>query len=312
MKIAIVGAGALGSALGGTLVEGGSEVWLINRSKPHIDAITASGLTLISSEGEKTIKVNAALNCDGIGVADLIIILVKSFHTRAAIQSALPLIGEETVVLSLQNGLGHEALLAEEIGEKRLIAGKTYVGGVMQAPGRIIAGTKGKETIIGELDGRITERILKIAETFKQAGLWLTVSENVLGTLWDKLLINVATGAVSAISGLTYGELYQIPELEQTALAAVNEAIEVARAKGIHLSISSAKDAWTLAAKGLPYTFKTSMLQSLEKGSMTEIEFVNGAVVREGKTCGILTPVNETLLACVKGIERNLLLTQKL
>ena len=234
------------------------------------------------------------------------IVLVKSFHTRDAIAGATALIGAHTVVLSLQNGLGHEDVLAEFVGRQRVLAGKTYVGGVLLAPGRIVSGTAGKQTIIGELDGRISERALAIAAEFNRAGLATTVSDHIVGTMWDKLLVNVATGALSAITRLPYGALYAVPEVKATALAAVAEAMAVARAAGVKLSFSQPEQAWTRAAEGLPTDFKASMLQSLEKGSITEIDFVNGAVVRWGAKHGIPTPVNAALVGCVKGIEKGL------
>jgi 2-dehydropantoate 2-reductase len=232
-----------------------------------------------------------------------VIVLVKSFHTASAMQAATQLVGPDTVVLSLQNGLGHEDILADIVGRSHVLAGKTYVGGVMLAPGRIIAGTAGKETLIGELDGCVSPRAQRIAKAFNQAGLATTVSDNIMGTMWDKLLINVATGALSSITRLTYGALYKIAEVEATAVAAVKEAMCVARASGVRLSYTDSKAPWLKAAAGLPDDFKTSMLQSLEKGSVTEIDFINGAVVRLGQRLGVPTPVNATLVACIKGIE---------
>ena len=111
---------------------------------------------------------------------------------------------------------------------------------------------------------------------------------------------------MSVITRLTYGPLYQLPEIESVAIAAVQEAMDVARASGVRLDTRNARDAWVKAAAGLPADFKTSMLQSIEKGSVTEIDFVNGAVVRWGERHGMATPVNRTLVACVKGIERAL------
>jgi 2-dehydropantoate 2-reductase len=162
----------------------------------------------------------------------------------------------------------------------------------------------GKLTIIGELDGQVTDRVRAIADAFNSSGLLTTVSDNILGTMWDKLLINVATGAITGITGLTYGQLYEEAALKATALGAIEEAMAAAKAAGIHLSMSKAEEAWTLAAEGLSRAFKTSMLQSLEKGSVTEIDFINGAVVRWGERLGVPTPVNSTLVACIKGIER--------
>ena len=210
------------------------------------------------------------------------------------------------MVLSLQNGLGHEDILTAVVGHERVLAGKTYAGGVLIGKGHIIVGTQGKETHIGELNGEVTARVTRIAEVFNQAGLLTYVSKNIMGTMWDKLLVNVATGALSGITRLTYGDLYQLPEVEMCAVAAVAEAMAVAKAKGIKLSITDPKEPWVKAAAGLPYEFKASMLQSLENGSITEIDYVNGAVVRLGSQLGVPTPVNQTLVACLKGIERRL------
>jgi 2-dehydropantoate 2-reductase len=187
-----------------------------------------------------------------------------------------------------------------------VLAGKTYVGGVLLGPGRIIAGTRGKCTIIGELDGSISERAKAIAAEFERAELPTTVSDNIVGIMWDKLLINVSTGALSGITGLPYGDLYAVPEIEACAVAAVSEAMSVARASGVRLSIEKPRDAWVMAADGLPAEFRTSMLQSLDKGSVTEIDFINGAVVRAGRRCNVETPVNQALVASIKGIERRM------
>jgi 2-dehydropantoate 2-reductase len=303
MKICFLGAGALGSALGGVLTEAGNEVWLVDRSPAHVDAINAKGLVLREDGADRTVPAKARTKTDGIGPADLVVVLVKSFHTREAIAGALALVGPGTVVMSLQNGLGHEEILAEAVGREKVLAGKTYVGGVLLAPGHAIAGVRGKLTSIGELDGRITERAQRIADTFTRAGLATTVSADIIGAMWDKLLVNVATGALCAITRLPYGRLYAVPEIEACAIAAVGEAMAVAAANGIRLSSVEPRDAWTLAAEGMPPEFKTSMLQSLEKGQPTEVDYINGAVVRWGERCGVATPVNRALVACVKGIE---------
>jgi 2-dehydropantoate 2-reductase len=304
VKIAILGAGALGCAIGAALTEGGNEVWLLNRSVAHVDAMRRNGLQVDDANGTRRVKVRATTRAIEAGAVDLAVVLVKSFDTDEAMRGALALVGPETLVLSLQNGLGHEDVLADIVGRERVLAGKTYVGGVMRNPGHIESGVAGKATYIGELDGRITPRATAIAETFNAAGLTTTVSDNIVGTMWDKLLVNVATGALTGTTGLTYGQLYDEPLLKTTALAAVAEAMAVAHAAGVTLSTSNPERPWTLAGEGLSPAFKTSMLQSLEKGSITEIDFINGAVVRWGQRHGVPTPVNATLVACIKGIER--------
>jgi len=306
VKICILGAGALGCAIGAALSEAGSDVWLINRSQAHVTAMNEIGLMLINGSGERKVAVRAATTCAGIGAVDLLIVLVKSFHTRAAIDGATEVIGPHTTVLSLQNGLGHEDILAEAVGRERILAGKTYVGGVLLGPGRIISGTAGKQTYIGELDGSISSRAIAIADEFKRAGLETEISANIMGTMWDKLLVNVATGALSGITQLPYGPLYAVAEIKSTALTAVAEAMAVAKAGGVMLGFTEPEQAWERAAQGLPPEFKASMLQSLEKGSPTEIDFINGSVVRWGQRYGVPTPVNATLVACIKGIEKAL------
>jgi len=306
LKICMLGAGALGSAIGGTLAAAGSEITLVDVFKPHVDAINAQGLRMRTGEGERVVRAKAAIDARHVGVVDLVIVLVKSFHTREAMQGALSLMGPNTVVMSLQNGLGHEDILADVVGKQHVIAGKTYVGGVFLAPGQVIAGVAGKETLIGELDGTITPRVQTIADEFERAGLSTVVSSNIYGTMWEKLLVNVATGALAGITHLTYGDLYAVKEIEACAIAAVEEAMAVANANGIKLSTRDPRDAWVKASEGLPGDFKTSMLQSLEKGSVTEIDFINGSVVRWGARRNVPTPVNQTLVACIKGIERDL------
>jgi 2-dehydropantoate 2-reductase len=306
VKICILGAGSLGSAIGGALAGGGSEVFLVNRSRAHVDAIKRAGLRLRDGATETRVNAHASTDCNGIGPVDLVIVLVKSADTRSAAESAASIIGPDTVVMSLQNGLGHEDILAEVTGRQHVLAGKTYVGGVMLEPGIVLSGTRGKETLIGELDGSQSERVRRIADTFARAGLATTVSGDIMATMWDKLLVNVATGALSGITGLAYGDLYAVPEVRECALAAVGEAMAVARASGVRIATAAPKDAWTKAAAGLPGSFKASMLQSLEKGTRTEIDFINGAVVRQGARCGVATPVNRALVAALKGIEHRM------
>lgn len=292
--------------MGGVLAEAGNDVWLINRNAKLVDVLNSKGLTLRDGGVDRVVRVKAATSAQQVDEVDLVVVLVKSFDTAVAMTAAMALLGPKTHVLSLQNGVGHEEILAELVGRERIIGGKTYAGGSQLGLGHISIGTHGKETIIGELDGGVSERTTQIAALFTAAGLQTTVSSNIMQTIWEKLLVNVATGALCAITSLPYGELYAVPEVEVTALAAVAEAMAVANASGVALTTTDPKQPWLKAAAGLPPEFKTSMLQSLEKGSVTEIDFINGAVVRQGQKYGIPTPVNQTLVACIKGIEATL------
>lgn len=303
MKVTILGAGSLGSVIGGALSLAEADVTLVARNREHVEAVNTSGLKIITDGLERTAYPLAVTDVSGLPAAELLIVLVKSFATKSAIEEAGSVIGEHTVVLTLQNGLGNEELIAEMVGAEKVIGGKSYLGGVLISPGVVKAGIDGKETIIGELDGSVTERVKAVAELFNSACMSTTVSDNIKGLIWDKLLLNSSTGAVSAISGLCYGELYKLPEIEKTACAAVSEGIAVAVHLGIKLSISDPKEIWEKARRGLAYDFKTSMLQSVQSGRPTEIDSINGALARAAREIGLPSPVNTTLTACVKGLE---------
>jgi 2-dehydropantoate 2-reductase len=310
MKIVVLGAGSLGSALGGVLAEAGHEIWLITRNAAHVEAIRKQGLVLRTSGVDRTAWLHASTNAQDAGVADGVIVLVKSAQTMEAALAAQALVGAHTWVMSLQNGLGHEELLAQVFGKDQVLAGKTYCGGQIMAPGQVICGVQGKDTHIGELawhqDGAISQRLRSIAQTFNAAGIATHMSDNIEGTMWDKLFINVATGALSGITRLPYGLLYATPELPAVAEIAVQEAMAVAQAKGVRFSLQRPLDAWHKAGAGLPFEFKASILQTLERGQLTEIDFINGAVVRWGDHYGVPTPMNKALHACIKGIEKGL------
>ena len=309
MKICMLGTGSLGSTIGGTLAQGGSEVYFVDQWKEHIDKINENCLKMAYEKEDWYVKVDARTTAEGIGPVDLVIVLVKSFATKEAVSQLKEtnVIGENTLVMSLQNGLGNEETIAEVVGEANVISGKTYVGGRLLSPGYVSAGVKGKYTYIGELTGEITDRIQAVCDEFNKAGLLCEVSDNIKGLIWDKLLINVAAGALCGITRLPYGPLYEEEYIKETAVAAIQEGIDVAKAAGVKLKSEDPEYPWYAASEGLPGTFKTSILQSLELKRPTEIDFINGSVVEWGKKFGIPTPVNQTLVTCVKGIEKFLL-----
>lgn len=309
MKICMLGTGSLGSTIGGTLAQGGSEVYFVDQWKEHIDKINENGLKMTDEKEDWYVKVDARTSAEGMGPVDLVIVLVKSFATKEAVSQLKEtnVIGENTLVMSLQNGLGNEETIAEVVGEANVISGKTYVGGRLLSPGYVSAGVKGKYTYIGELTGEITDRIEAVCDEFNKAGLLCEVSDNIKGLIWDKLLINVAAGALCGITRLPYGPLYEEEYIKETAVAAIQEGIDVAKAAGVKLKSEDPEYPWYAASEGLPETFKTSILQSLELKRPTEIDFINGSVVEWGKKFGIPTPVNRTLVTCVKGIEKFLL-----
>ena len=309
MKIVMLGAGALGSTIGGTLAIGGNDVHFVDMWQEHVDLINKDGLHMTNEKEDWYVRVDARTTADTIGEADLVIVLVKSFATKQAVEQLKQtnVIGKNTLVMSLQNGLGNEETIASVIGSENVISGKTYVGGRLIQAGYISAGVQGKWTYIGELNGEITDRIQTVCNVFNDAGLLCEVSDNIKGLIWDKLLINVAAGALCGITRLPYGPLYEEDYIKDVAVAAIQEGIQVAKAAGVVLKSEDPQYPWVAASEGLPGTFKTSILQSLELKRPTEIDFINGSIVECGKKYGIATPVNQTLVACVKGIEKYIL-----
>ncbi len=304
-SVAIVGAGALGSAIGGVLAEHGANVTLVTGNSAHRDAVQAEGL-MLTADGKtfRHVAVSAVADCSAITTpVDLAIILIHSAGTAQAARDATAIVRRDSMIFSLQNGLGQEELLSDVLGRERVLGGKTYAGGLMIAPGKVQATVAGKRTLIGELDGKISDRATSVAQMMTSLGVPTEVAPDIRVAIWDKLLINVATGALSTITRMTYGELYAQPGLAEVAQSAVAEAMAVARAEGVNLTISEPAEAWHMASAGLPDNFRTSMLQTILKGRRSEIDFINGAVVARGARHGVPTPVNAALVACVKGIE---------
>ena len=306
VHVVVVGAGSLGSAIGGALARAGNDVTLVTRNEAHVRAIREHHLRLDDGRTIHTVAVTAANGYDGVPLAELVIVLVKSFDTTEAVTAAQPVIGGDTTVLTLQNGVGCEEMIAGVVGRDRVVAGRTFVGGRIVEPGLVEYGIEDRATTIGELDGARTERIERIAATFEAAGMRTTVTDDVVAMMWDKLLVNVSTGAWSALTGLPYGELSVHPDVEPMAIATVAEAMDVARALGVAITTADPAEPWRRAWTGLPYGFKASMLQSVEKGSRTEVDVMHGAVCRGGLRAGVPTPINDALWAAVRGLERRL------
>jgi 2-dehydropantoate 2-reductase len=296
----------LGSAVGGTLAAAGHDVVLVTRNAAHVEAVNRHGLRLDDGDRELVVPVRAAAGYDGLDPVDLVIVLVKSFDTRRAIEAASTVVAGHTTVLTLQNGVGCEEIIGEVVGVDRVVAGRTFVGGRIVEPGLVEYGIVGRRTTIGELDGSLSDRIGQVADVFRAAGLETDVSTDIVAMMWEKLFVNVATGAWSALTGLPYGELSIDPDVERMAVATVAEAMDVARGLGVAISTTDPEIPWRRAWEGLPHGFRASMLQSVDKGSQTEVDVMHGAVCRGGREAGVPTPINDTLLAAVKGLERRL------
>lgn len=169
MKVCVLGAGSLGSTIGGALAKAGNEVHFVGRA-PHMNAINENGLVMVTPTGEETVRLSGHTTPDGIGPCDLVIVLCKAFDTAETMEEGRGLVGPNTTVMSLQNGLGAEDVLCDCVGAEHVIGGKTYIGGMLLEPGRVQATIPGKDTFIGELDGSVTERTRAIGAAFEEAG----------------------------------------------------------------------------------------------------------------------------------------------
>ncbi len=302
MKIAIIGAGAMGSLFGGRLALAGEEVWLLDVWEEHVRTIGDKGLSIATAAKELVSRPRATTRPEDIGRADLVIIFVKSSATRPAAETAAGLLGPETAVLTLQNGYGNAEVIAAVVGKDRVIAGTTAQGATLLGPGRIMHGGSG-DTHIGELGGGKTDRLDKVAACLTRAGIQTFADDNVASLIWGKLVVNVGINALTAITGLKNGELADYEETRQVLALAVEEAVRVANAAGVKLPYDNAVEK-VLAVAVATAQNRSSMLQDLSGGRRTEIDAINGALVREGERVGVATPVNEVLTLLIKTLEK--------
>jgi 2-dehydropantoate 2-reductase len=299
MRIAILGGGgAMGGLFGGYLARAGNDVTLIDVSKAAVDAINDNGLSIEEKDGSKpVIKVAASTDPSKVGPVDLVINFVKCYHTEAAVTAARPMINGSTAVLSLQNGWGNAPRIASIVGEDRVLVGLTYHSGTLLGPGRVKHPGTGM-TYVGELSGKQTERLERVAETFRGAGIETTLSTRILDEVWKKLALNCCTLPTSALLGFFAHELVAYEGAKQLMAAILSEVVAVANAQGIALDYD---ERWLAITSLLEKAIggKASMLQDVEAKRQTEIEVINGAIVEAGKRVGVATPVNETMVQMV-------------
>jgi 2-dehydropantoate 2-reductase len=301
MKTVIMGAGAMGGLFGGLLAFSGEEVWLVDVQKEQVDVIRSVGLTLEEGDKLQIIGVNATRDVASLGKADLVIFFVKTYHTEQAVSDALTLEKEDTIFLTLQNGLGNEEILCKRINREKVMLGVTGQGATFLGPGHVRHAGRGK-TFIGELDQGVSDRAVQVAKMFREADIDTEVSANIHDLIWDKLLVNVGINALTALTELKNGQLLDYPETLRIMEALVSEAAEVARQKGIRIEgnpIEKVK-AVAEATKGN----RSSMGQDVDFRRKTEIDAINGAVVREAKRLGLPAPYNEVVTDLIKMIEK--------
>ena len=305
MKIAIVGTGAMGSVYAALLASAGHEVWAIDRWREHVDAMRARGLRLEGASGDRTVKVNATTDTREAGTCELVILATKAMHVAQAAESVKALLGRDTPVLSIQNGLGGPDTAARILGRERVMVG--VVGGFgasMKAPGH--AHHNGWELVrLGEFGGPITDRLKTVEALWSSAGFRVKVFDDIDQLVWEKLICNCAYSGPCGVAECTTGEVMQDQDLSAVSAACATEAYAVARAKGVKLGFTDPVAYVRDFGSKIPHA-RPSVLLDLLAGRKSEIDVINGSIPRVGKEVGVEAPVNTAVTALVRAKERKL------
>jgi 2-dehydropantoate 2-reductase len=295
LKVAVMGAGAVGGYFGGMLARAGHDVTLIARPQ-HVEAIAQGGLRMDTKTFDERVPVRASSDPAAIRGAQLVLFCVKSPDTESAGEQIQPYVGPESVVLCLQNGVDNDARLRRVLTQPEVAAAVVYVGAEVAGPGHV------KHHGRGDLVIDPVRHIPQLAKAFADAGVPTEVSPNVRGALWHKLIINCALNAISAIARKTYGEAMPGVGIADVMRDVVDECLAVAKAEGV--TIDRDVDAGIAGVlKSIPNQY-ASTAQDIMRGRPTEIDYLNGYVVQRGKALGIRTPANQALWALVKLIEK--------
>jgi 2-dehydropantoate 2-reductase len=292
VKIAVVGAGAMGSVYAGLLGAAGNEVWAVDLWQEHVDAIRERGLRVEGASGDRTVRIHATTEASEAGEAELVILATKAMDVEAAAEAARPLVGPDTVVLSIQNGLGGPEIASRVLGEIAIgVAGG--FGASIVAPGHVHH--HGLELI------RLGPGIEHVAEVWRAAGFNVRTFDDIQRLVWEKLICNVAMSGPCTVLRQTIREVLEDADAWAVSAACASEAYAVGRAAGVSFGFDDPVayvHAWAAKIPGA----KPSMLLDLEAGRRLEIDYINGAIPRVGAQVGVETPVNYAVTALVKGL----------
>lgn len=300
MRVVVVGAGAMGSSYGGLLALQGHEVGLIDTWEAHVHAINRDGLHLSGVRGDHVIPIRAASGPEGMGPADLVICFVDSNHTEQAAETARHVLAPDGFALTMQNGIGNVETLQAALGRERVLGGSSMCSAAMRGPGHAVL-THHAPTSIGATDGRETERVSQLRAALEQAGFETKIVPDVMATIWTKFALNCSINAICATTGLRLGEVARLPELAAFQDRVIDEVLRVADAAGVRLTDPDLRQ--TVKMHCWKKFSRPSMLQHVEAGKRTEIDALNGALVREAQALGVPVPYNEALTALLKGRE---------
>ena len=294
MKVAVMGAGAIGCFYGALLARAGASVMLVGRQQ-HVDALRQRGLMLEMGGTTHNVPVDATTSASGVADADLVLFCVKSGDTEQVGREMAPHLRPDATILSFQNGVDNAERLQSVLG-RPVVPAAIYVATDMAGPGHVRHHGRG-DVVIGPCAG--SQEILAL---FAAAGVSARVSANAIGELWGKLVVNCAYNALSALTGLAYGRMIRLPGVEEVMRAVVGECLAVAQASGVALAPDILDKVLGLAASMPAQTSSTA--QDLRRGRPTEIDHLNGFVIRKGADLGVPTPANRVLHTLVKAAEK--------
>jgi 2-dehydropantoate 2-reductase len=303
MRIAIIGSGAMGSLFGGKLAQAGASVLLYDLYKEHVEAVRRDGLAIedAATGAVSVARPEASADPASVRGADVLVVFVKSTATEAVAAQFAPLAGKEAIALTLQNGLGNEAILRRRFGADRTAAGVTSQGATFLGPGKIRHAGRGP-THMCMADGR-NERLAGLAAFLERAGFETHVEKDVAGLVWSKLVVNAGINALTALLNQPNGLLADFAETRALMADLVAEAVAVAGARGIRLNYADPLAAVLEVAKKTGAN-RSSMLQDFDRKRESEIDFINGAIVREAEALGIPAPVNATVTRLIRTLDR--------
>lgn len=300
-RVLIVGCGAIGSLFAAHLAHAGEvEVYAFDVSQPHVDAINATGLKISGAADFQVKLAKASSDPATLPGCDYGIVATKATHTARAMKAAARCFDQDSAVCSVQNGVGNEELIAEHV--KYVIRGTTFPAGHIIAPGHVGFDIQG-DTWIGPFEPTNTplERVQELARLMTRAGMNTIALPDARGAQWTKLIFNASTNPVGALTRLHHGAATRFGPTGELFSALIEEGEQVAAAMGIELH----GDPRSMVAKGAnaPGKHKASMLQDVSAANLTEVDFMNGAIVKFGERYGVPTPLNKAMWALVKGLE---------
>ncbi len=297
MRIAIMGAGAIGGYFGALLAAVGQEVVFIARG-PHLAAMRANGLTVLSERGDVTVDPVWAIDDPSeVGPVDWVVVTVKNFDLIDAAERMAPMVGPDTAIVSFQNGVESAEILAGRFGRDRVLDGITYLPAVVAEPGVIRHTGPVNRFVFGELDGAETARAIALRDAGEAAGIDMALRADIEVEVWRKFLVQSTFAALCCLGRYALGTMLSRPAVRAVYRQGMDEVFAVARAKGVALPDDEVEKALHFAETVADPATSSSMLTDLERGNRIEIESLSGAVVRLGREFGVPTPFHDMALA---------------